>query len=103
MLRDAFVEVFDINRPLREMIGGPMKIVLNDDAQSYAIPFAWREKTKDQLDKLLRDDCVVRQHMDWSVWLQWYSLCMAGLQIVLNGIIILLQASGFPQSGFTGF
>ena len=46
------------------MIGGPMKIVLNDDAQPHAItaarsiPFAWREKTKDQLDKLLHDGII---------------------------------------------
>ena len=64
MLKEAFSEVFDIDRPLREIIGGPMKIVLNDDAQPFAvtaarsIPFAWRNKAKDQLDKLLRDGII---------------------------------------------
>ena len=64
MLKDAFAEVFDVNRPLREMFGGPMEIVLNDDAQPYAvtaarsIPFAWRDKAKEQLEKLLQDGII---------------------------------------------
>lgn len=64
MLKTAFPEVFDVNRPLREIIGGPMKIIINDDAQPYAItaarsiPFAWRDKVKEQLGKLLGDSII---------------------------------------------
>ncbi|KAF0304940.1 putative RNA-directed DNA polymerase from transposon BS [Amphibalanus amphitrite] len=70
MLKTAFSEVFDVNRPLREMIGGPMKIVLNEDAQPYAvtaprsIPFAWRDKAKEQLDKLQRDGIISEEMSD---------------------------------------
>ena len=64
MLKDTFAEVFDVNRPLRRIFGAPMKIVLMDDAQPYAvtaassIPFAWRDKAKEQLDNLLQGGII---------------------------------------------
>ena len=65
MLQDIFPRVFDTTGPLREMSGGPMKIELQDDAQPFAItaaraiPFAYRDQAKRQLDKLVEDGVIV--------------------------------------------
>lgn len=65
MLRDIFPRVFDTAGPLREMSGGPMRIELQDDARPFAItaaraiPFAYREQAKRQLDKLVEAGIIV--------------------------------------------
>ena len=65
MLQDIFPRVFGTTGPLREMSGGPMKIELQDDAQPFAItaaraiPFAYRDQAKHQLDKLVEDGVIV--------------------------------------------
>ena len=59
-LLDEFKDVFDSNKKLKPMAGPPMRIELKEDAEpsaiysARAIPYAYKEKAKAQLFKMLR-------------------------------------------------
>ena len=63
-LKDAFPRVFNTAPPLREMDGGPARIVLEEDARPHAataarpIPFSWQEDIKKQIDDLLEQGVI---------------------------------------------
>ena len=63
-MKSAFSRVFDTSAPLREMSGGLMKIELTEDAVPVAvrtpraIPFAWREEVRAQLDELVQKGVI---------------------------------------------
>ena len=63
-LKNAFPRVFNTAPPLREMAGGPARIVLEEDARPHAataarpIPFSWQEDIKKQIDDLLEQGVI---------------------------------------------
>ena len=63
-LKAAFPRVFNTAPPLREMAGGPARIMLAEDARPYAataarpIPHSWQEDIKRQLDELLEQGVI---------------------------------------------